>query len=558
MQPSLIEHGTLAPPDRGKARALALSLGLHAAAFFALMEAPPLSLPALPPPSPTEYQQGFAGKEDKIVWYKFHELPNIAPRRSPKASQPLRAAVKAKQSIASSPKNAPARSQVVWTPAPAINDLPPLDLPNLLAVRLPPRQFTTPPDLVRADAPKIGLPDAPEALAGQLDVVTLPADRLPPRPFSAPRTPPKVPAAVGKIDAPDDVPVYQAQSTPAAKLPAVRLPSRPFVPPAPRPAPDAPPRKITGPTEAPALIANVPAAVTIPAGKLPARAFAPPPANRQVTRSAILPPDEPAPPPLIEANPGDLTIAIASLNPAAAPVKLPAASSPAQFSAGEKVRPNGADADGGDIAISAPDLYAHAGNETKPDLVALAYAAPTSKEALQGASRYGRPTPGDARAHPAATTPGVTSTRVTSTRVTSAPDPRFNGRDIYMIAIQMPNLTSYSGSWLMWYADRAAREGGLPPIAAPVPHRKVDPKYIAAEVDEHVEGRVQLYCVIGREGTVTSIQLLRGIDDRLDRSAEEALSKWEFYPATRNGQPVDVDVVVEIPFVLAPRAGLKR
>jgi outer membrane biosynthesis protein TonB len=49
------------------------------------------------------------------------------------------------------------------------------------------------------------------------------------------------------------------------------------------------------------------------------------------------------------------------------------------------------------------------------------------------------------------------------------------------------------------------------------------------------------------------VELLRGVDDRLNKSAVEALAKWEFYPATRNGVPVDVDVVVEIPFKLQPR-----
>src|SRR5881397_584101 len=76
---------------------------------------------------------------------------------------------------------------------------------------------------------------------------------------------------------------------------------------------------------------------------------------------------------------------------------------------------------------------------------------------------------------------------VVPTKVSGAPDPRFNGRDVFMMAIQMPNLTSYSGSWLMWYADRTAREAGLAPIAAPVPHRKVDPKYVATAVEERVE-----------------------------------------------------------------------
>jgi TonB family protein len=137
-------------------------------------------------------------------------------------------------------------------------------------------------------------------------------------------------------------------------------------------------------------------------------------------------------------------------------------------------------------------------------------------------------------------------------KVSSAPDPRFSGRDIYMMAIQMPNLTSYSGSWLMWYADRTAREAGMSPISPPVAHRKVDPKYIAAAAADKVEGRVQLACVIGTDGRVSNVELVRGLDSRLDQSAEEAMAKWEFTPATRHGEPVTVDVLVEIPFRLAP------
>jgi TonB family protein len=138
-------------------------------------------------------------------------------------------------------------------------------------------------------------------------------------------------------------------------------------------------------------------------------------------------------------------------------------------------------------------------------------------------------------------------------KVTSAPDPRFNGRDIYMMAIQMPNLTSYSGSWLMWYSGRTERETGLAPLSPPVAHRKVDPKYVATAVEERIEGRVQLACVIDKEGKVAMVELVRGADPRLNQSAREALAKWEFYPATRNGAPVEVDVLVEIPFKLAPR-----
>jgi len=44
-----------------------------------------------------------------------------------------------------------------------------------------------------------------------------------------------------------------------------------------------------------------------------------------------------------------------------------------------------------------------------------------------------------------------------------------------------------------------------------------------------------------------------GLDRRLDASAIEALEKWVFEPATRNGSPVIVDAVFEIPFHLAPK-----
>jgi len=121
------------------------------------------------------------------------------------------------------------------------------------------------------------------------------------------------------------------------------------------------------------------------------------------------------------------------------------------------------------------------------------------------------------------------------------------------MAVQMPNITSYEGSWIMWFAEHeqvARQNRGLRP---PMPLHKVDPKYIPAAIDERVEGKVRLAGVIRADGRVSEVQLLHGVDDRLDRSATEALLKWEFTPAEREGVPLQVDVVVEIPFRLAPR-----
>jgi TonB family protein len=547
MRLRLVWHSSPWPPDPGKPCSLAISAGLHVGAFFALMYTPRISLPTLPKTSPSEYQQAFAGKEDKIVWYKFRELPKIAPQKSAQARQPMRAEVQAKQAIVSSPKNAPKREQVVLAPVPAI-DLPPLNLPNLIAVKLPPKEFTTPPDLVKPEAAKIETPDTPDALGAapdpQPEAAKLPIAKLPPKAYVPPQIAPK-PKTVPKIDGPSEVPDYVPQSTLAAKLlPAERLPSRAFVPPPPRIAPERP--KVGAVIEAPAMAANVPAG-DVPAVKLPPRAFSPPPPDQRpvekpVEKKSVVPPQ-------IDADPPKVTIAIATLNPTTTKVTLPAASSPAQFSAGETVRASGATSDGDGKGIVVPDLYAREPDGSSPkktDLLAMVTAPPGSRDFMNDALRNSRPVASGEATLPAA------APHALATRVSSAPDHRFNGRDVYMMAIQMSNLTSYSGSWLMWYAARTEREPNLPPIAAPVPHRKVDPKYIPSAISDRVEGKVQLFCVIGVEGKVSSIELLRGADERLNASAEEALAKWEFYPATRNGLPVDVDVVVEIPFVLAP------
>ena len=69
-----------------------------------------------------------------------------------------------------------------------------------------------------------------------------------------------------------------------------------------------------------------------------------------------------------------------------------------------------------------------------------------------------------------------------------------------------------------------------------------------------VEGKVRLAAVIRRDGHVDSIALLQHLDDRLDQTAQEALAKWQFQPALRQGSAVEVDAVFEIPFHVAPRA----
>ena len=90
-------------------------------------------------------------------------------------------------------------------------------------------------------------------------------------------------------------------------------------------------------------------------------------------------------------------------------------------------------------------------------------------------------------------------------------------------------------------------------VNAPGPVHKVDPKYPSTLMDARIEGEVILYGVIRKNGSVDSVQLVRGVDSRLDANAMAAFSEWKFEPATRDGQPVDLEAIVHIPFHAPPR-----
>jgi len=85
-----------------------------------------------------------------------------------------------------------------------------------------------------------------------------------------------------------------------------------------------------------------------------------------------------------------------------------------------------------------------------------------------------------------------------------------------------------------------------------VPVRKVDPKYPQLAIKQHIDGEVILYAIIRKDGHVDSIQVVRSVDPELDHNAVEALSRWEFRPATREGQPVELEAVIHIPFHFNP------
>ena len=165
----------------------------------------------------------------------------------------------------------------------------------------------------------------------------------------------------------------------------------------------------------------------------------------------------------------------------------------------------------------------------------------------------------------------------------------FGDRKFYSLSLNMPNLNSAAGSWVIRFAelghdlknhdssnhdssnhdsgnhdsnnhdannhdannhDANDRDANAPSgeLSQPTAIRKVDPAYPLQLMRQNVGGTVILYAIIHADGTVGNVRVLRGADDRLDRFASQAVAQWQFQPAVKNGAPVDVEATFQIPF----------
>ncbi len=447
------------------------------------------------------YDQEIRPYEKRLVFYNLKEkLPNVSPGKASKNKGPLRARKQFHQNLIAGEKDLPAPPQLIRAPLPKIELPKMLQLPNVVAAAPPPRplrQFQAPPVTPKPLPPAAELPAAPQ-LAAAAPPKALPFDSTLPKPQPRAFTPP---------------------------------PSRKALPPSPS-------KDLAAPeVKAPAIAMSAP---VVPRG------FTAPPAK---TRAAQPSPEAPPPaaPEIRAPETSRAELAIVGLDPVnKSNIAPPPGSHDAGFSAGPEIHHNGAESAPENASVTVPGLMTRGGSREAPASLMSVF-APLERQVLASA-RAANPAPGGnvpAPSRPAGPT---------ATHVTSSPDPRLDGRYIYTMAIQMPNVTSYSGSWMVWFADRdPVTHAMVDDLRAPTALRKVDPKYIATAVEEKVQGVVRLSAIIRRDGHVQVVGLLQHLDERLDKSAEEALTKWEFEPATRDGVPVDVDAVFEIPFRLAPK-----
>lgn len=77
------------------------------------------------------------------------------------------------------------------------------------------------------------------------------------------------------------------------------------------------------------------------------------------------------------------------------------------------------------------------------------------------------------------------------------------------------------------------------------------PRYPTESRRKREQGTVLLSLTLGTDGSVAEISIARSSGfERLDKAARDAVRHWRWAPIKRDGQPVMVRGVVEIPFVL--------
>jgi len=101
-------------------------------------------------------------------------------------------------------------------------------------------------------------------------------------------------------------------------------------------------------------------------------------------------------------------------------------------------------------------------------------------------------------------------------------------------------------------SDQAEPGGSLYKVGngvwAPVVIHKVEPEYTEAARSGHLEGTVVLYAEVWPDGTAHDFRVVRSLDPGLDQKAIQAVTKWKFRPAMKDGVPVKVAATFEVNF----------
>jgi TonB family protein len=87
-------------------------------------------------------------------------------------------------------------------------------------------------------------------------------------------------------------------------------------------------------------------------------------------------------------------------------------------------------------------------------------------------------------------------------------------------------------------------------VKAPQVLTRVDPTYTDEARKERIAGIVILEALLGEDGAVRDVKVLKGLPFGLDQAAADAVRQWTFLPAMKDGKPVPVVFNLTVNFKL--------
>ena len=79
---------------------------------------------------------------------------------------------------------------------------------------------------------------------------------------------------------------------------------------------------------------------------------------------------------------------------------------------------------------------------------------------------------------------------------------------------------------------------------------KVPPRYPEQAKRGHVSGKVSIYAVIGTDGRLTNLRVVRSAGPVLDNASLEAVQRWRYKPTRCNGVAIREEVLIDVVYTL--------
>ena len=469
----------------------------------------------------TEFEQ----IRHRVIWLRKNDrLPAISPTME-RSDAGTGAKDAKKLAVLANPPAAKHWDQFIYVPLPTVEDQKAIPAPSMVVTQLkselPPkpdaRKFVPPPDQPRKTTPRtvdLQEPAIANHLGRGLDLqaptvlAKLDAPKPPSKRFVPPPEPPrKVPARV--LEVPEGLPVQ------AADLIALQSPVGVGLPDAPRP----PGRKF------------VPPAAISGAGSGGARGGA--------SAEQVISIPEAATRPVLGGVPGEVSAVIISTTPTANASMIPP-----EGNRLSKIRsgslPGGAPGNTSSAAagegLVVAGLTVRGGNGSRSGGATTASSPVPAPLAASPVTPTGMPV-----IRPRLDTPSISiPQRPNSRRVPQQVEGVFQNRVVYCTVMPGPAGVP---DWVLWFGETGMPAPGSrsimrPPVAGTT-------ALPSGAVGNSAEVKLWIIARLGKSGRLSVVSIPEGISAEHARELAAEMEKWVFTPAIRNGEAVDVDLVLE-------------